>query len=180
MKDIERFGDLLFAVSLSESMEILNWKRDVFSYTPLEYASIRGHAELITTILSSLPQSKRLGLLLGDGYTPLHFAATRGDTECVKAILTPLTSKQQLKLIEKVHEGLTASDGAAIYQKADIVCLLHFFQLKAELQISSEESGELLDKLLYSSILTCFERLIFSLFSFWFHNIFSALYTVTR
>lgn len=135
--DAKKLEYLLLHVPISETMRILK-RSSHESSALLEWAAFKGDATLITTVLSSLPPSRRLEVLLSTSYTPLHFAATKGDTKSVEALLSLLTPGQQLELMEQKSNQFTAFEYATKSGNSDVVCLLEFIRQRAEKHLSTD------------------------------------------
>lgn len=110
--DIEELRRSLHYLSDDESMLLLNKYESL-----LRRAAWRDHHEIISTILSSLTQHRRLealSLCNKLGRAPLHQAAWRGKAGSVKTILSPLTQEQQMKLLSmRDNDGYTPADCAS-------------------------------------------------------------------
>ena len=112
--DMDKLRKVLTQLSDQQKLHILQQRYSVFG-TPLDYAAVRDHTEIISTLLTSLQSSAyRLKLLMVYKNTPLHAAAHWGNTESVKMILDCLTADQQIQLM-----SVQDWDGKTIIQRAD-------------------------------------------------------------
>ena len=123
--DVEKLRELLIKVTYEQKLNVLqHTKSEVACMTALHVAAYRGHAEMITTILSSLQSSDRLKLLMKTDFikhTSLHAAASAGHTESVKAILDSLTSDQQMQLLTEDDWSRKTAVEMASGETADVL-----------------------------------------------------------
>ena len=124
--DIRELTQLLCDVTHDVKVRILK------IHNPLYRAAQRGHTEIITIILSSLPQHQRIDVLIVDCYTPLHYAACRSKSVSVEAILTQLTPDQQLQILSvRNKNGRTPAGWASLGGQKKTERLLRDYQQAA-------------------------------------------------
>ena len=131
--DMKKLREVLTQLSDEEKLRIL--QQEYSDWTPLTYAAVRDHTEIISTLLTSLQSSaNRLKPLMVDRYTtPLHLAAFSGHTESVKVILDCLTADQQIQIMSvQDWEDETAIQYAENYRPSDTVRILREYQHRAE------------------------------------------------
>ena len=125
--DMRKLREVLTQLSDEQKLNIQQRYSGLF--TPLHCAAIRGHTEIIRTLLTSLQSSAdRLKLLMIDEYTPLHPAALWGQTESVKMILDCLTAEQQIQIMSVQRGGGTAIQKAEKTGHTDTVRVLREYQ----------------------------------------------------
>ena len=150
--DMEKWREILTVLTDRQKLQVLQQHYPV-RRRPLQCAAIRGHTEIISTLLTSLQSSAyRLKLLMVGKRTPLHLAAWRGHTESLKIILDCLTADQQIQ-ITSVHDkwdGVTAIQCAERCGHTDTMKILREYQHRAENQ-KREEYSKLIIHSLYDS-----------------------------
>lgn len=127
--DIEDLRRSLHYLSDDESMLLLNKYESL-----LRKAAWRDHHQIISTILSSLTQHRRLealSLCNKLGRAPLHQAAWRGKAGSVKTILSHLTQEQQMKILSmRDSTDLTPADCASLSGNEETKRLLREYEQK--------------------------------------------------
>ena len=98
--DMDELREVLTLLSDQQKLHLLQQKYSGWR-KPLYFAAVKGHTDIINTLLTSLQSSaNRLKLLILDNdYTPLHVAAHCGNTETMKVILDCLTPDQRIQLM---------------------------------------------------------------------------------
>ena len=147
---MEKWREILTVLTDQQKLQVLQQQYPV-RRRPLQCAAIRGHTEIISTLLTSLQSSAyRLKLLMVYDmyYRPLHEAADCGHTESVKMILDCLTPDQQIRMMSvqdcdygntAIHiEGETAMQCAERWGQTDTVRMLRPYQQRVE-QLQQEE-----------------------------------------
>mgnify|MGYP001798726317 CR=1 FL=1 len=148
--DMKKLIEVLTQLSDEQKLHVLQ-QEYLVRKAPLHNAALRGHTEIISTLLTSLPSSaNRLKLLMVDKYyTPLRLAVYFGHTESVRMILDCLTADQQIQLMPVQSSGdMTAIQYAESTGCRDTVRILREYQQRAENLIREEYS-----KLIFHNIL---------------------------
>ena len=142
--DMKKLRELLTQLSDEQKLHIL---QQIYSgLTPLHYAALRGHTEIISALLTSLQSSEdRLKLLMVNEYiTPLYAAAVCGRTDSVKMILDCLTADQQLQIMSVQDcDDETAIQEAESEGRTDTVRILREYQQRAK-NLMREEFSKLI------------------------------------
>ena len=130
--DMKKLREVLTQLSDEQKLHIL--QQDYSYDSPLDYAALRDHTEIISTLLTSLQSSAyRLKLLMVRELTPLHAAAFCGHTESVKMILDCLTADQQIQIMSvQSISGMTAIQCAERSRHTDTVRVLREYQHSAD------------------------------------------------
>ena len=139
--DMKKLRKVLTQLSDEQKLQLLQQKYSV--WTPLRYAAIRDHTEMISTLLTSLQSSAyRLKVLMSSKHsTPLHIAAHYGRTEPVKMILDCLTADQQIQIMSvQSISGETAIQCAVKGGHTDTVRVLREYQQRADCLMREEYS----------------------------------------
>ena len=138
--DVTKLREVLTQLSDQQKLHLLQ-QRYSPEWIPLQQAALCDHAELITTLLTSLQSSAdRLKLLMVSKYTPLHAAAFWGHTELVKMILDCLTADQQIQIMSVQCGGMTAIQFAESEGHTDTVRILREYQHRADSLMKEEYS----------------------------------------
>lgn len=131
---LQGLGDLI--EDLTDDEKITLFSKRLFSIA-LDRAAMNGNADIITTILSSLPGPQRLDLLLKASWTPLHYAVVKGHLNCIEAILEHLDPTQQLQLMSWKCCFFTAVEWAVKTGKLSAEKMLRDYDACIQHQISS-------------------------------------------
>ena len=141
--DMKKLSEVLTLLSDQQKLHLLQQKYSPWE-TPLHWAALRGHTEIISTLLTSLQSSAyRLKLMMVGKRTPLHYAAHWGNTDSVKTILDCLTADEHTQIMSVQWNGKTAIQYAERMGRTDTVRILREYQQRAE-NLMREEYSKLI------------------------------------